>query len=319
MARFRTETVRPAPTAFPGAIASMPALRTRPLGQRIGRARWAYAFIFPAFLAVVLFQVWPSLQALYLSFFDARLRTREFIGLDNYHRFFFDDPLAWTSLKNTLVYVAGMVPVTVVLSLTVAVLLSSFSPRIQSFFRGSFYLPVVAGTVILSIVWRWIFNPTYGILPFVLEGLGIDPPIFLGDPSWAIWAIVAVSVTSSVGATILIYMASLAAIPSELNDAARIDGAGPWALFRHITAPLLRPTTLFVVVVSTIGALQIWDLIYLMTLGGPEYSTFTLGFMVFTEAFTYSHYGYASAIAIVLLLLVLGVAIVELRLLRQQT
>ena len=300
------------PRAFVGV------LKTHSTVREIVRAHWAYAFILPAFIGTVLFQVWPSIQAVHLSLFDAGPTTRVFVGLDNYSRFL-SDPLALTSLRNTLLFVAGSVPLTVGLSLVLAVLLSGYSQRVQAFLRGAYYLPVVAGSVILAVVWRWFYNPSYGILPFVLKSAGIDPPVFLGDSDIAIWALVAVAVMTNLGVPILVYMASLAAIPIDLYDAARIDGAGGWSLFSRITLPLLRPTTLFVVVVVTIGALQIWDLVFLMTLGGPEYSTFTLGYMVYTEAFTYNHYGYASAVATVLLVLVLVVVAAQLRLLRARS
>ncbi len=278
------------------------------------RARWAYLFILPSVVATVLFQLGPSVQAFAMSFFDARVRSSEFVGLMNYVALT-NDPLARTAIKNTILFVAVTVPAIVVFSLVTAATLSYFHPRIQAFFRGAYYLPVVAGSVIMAITWRWIYNSAYGVLPQGLTALGIRPPLFLGDPSIAIWALAVIAIASGLGAPIIIFMASMAAIPTELRDASRVDGCDERQVFRHITLPLLRATILFVMVVATIAALQTWELVYLVTLGGPEYSTYTLGYFIYVVAFNNGAFGYASAAAVVLLILVLLVVGIQMRLL----
>jgi multiple sugar transport system permease protein len=286
------------------------------LPARIYRARWAYLFLLPAAIAITLFQLLPVLRALALSFFRAGLTKSTFIGVDNYIRFA-TDPVSLAALRNTLTFVFIVVPVVTILSLVLAALIETFPQRLKALFRAAFYLPVVAGSVLLAIVWRWMFNSAYGLIPFGLNASGIDSPTFLGDPKVAVWALAVVAVVYNLGAPLLLYSAALAAIPSELQEAARIDGASERQVFLRVTLPLVRPATLFVLVITTIVVLQIWDIVQIMTLGGPEYSTTTLGYLVYTAAFANSQFGYASAVAIVLMVLVMAVAVIQFRLLER--
>ncbi len=283
-------------------------------GQRLWQGRWGYLFILPGLVGVGVFLVYPIAQAVWLSLFRAGARDREFIGADNYTRIL-SDPTVNQALINTALFVIGVVPATVFLGLLLAVGIQSSWRRARPFLRVAFYLPAVAGGVVLSFVWRWMLNPPGGVIPELLDAIGVRSPIFLGDPAWAIWALSLVAITFSLGPTVLLYMAGLSQVNPQLAEAASLDGASSWQILRHITIPSLRPMTLFVIVVTTISTLQIWDIVYLMTEGGPAYGTTTLGFLVFQRAFQFNEFGYASAIGVVLMVLVAGVAVVQFRVL----
>ncbi len=281
---------------------------------RVWEGRWGYLFVLPGLLGVGVFLLYPIAQAMWLSLFQAGVRDREFVGIDNFTRLA-GDPVVHQAVVNTALFVIGVVPATVVVSLLLAVAIQSSWRRTRPLLRVAFYLPAVAGGVVLSFVWRWMLNPPGGAIPELLELVGIKSPIFLGDPTWAIWALSLVAITFNIGPTMLLYMAGLSQINPQLSEAASLDGASSFGILRHITVPSLRPMTLFVIVVTTISTLQIWDIVYLMTEGGPAYGTTTLGYLVFQRAFGFNEFGYASAIGVVLMVLVAGVSVVQFRLL----
>lgn len=266
----------------------------------------AYIFLLPAFAFFTIFVLFPIFRGIYVSFFDYGLRKFKFIGLGNYIRLF-QDPVFLKSLLNTFILVVGTVPLILVFSIFVAANIYTKKPAVRSFFRGVFYLPAVSSIVSITVVWGWIYHPLYGILNYVLMFLGIihEPISWLGDPTYTLGAVTAVLLTTSVGQPIVLYTASLGNIPTSMIEAAEIDGASNWQVFRYIKWPALLPTTLYILIISTINSFQCFSLIQLLTAGGPNFATSTIMYLVYERSFTLYQFGYSSAMA-----MVLGVCIV---------
>lgn len=261
----------------------------------------SYAFLLPALLFFSVFVLLPIIQGVITSFYNYSLNTYEFTGLENYRRLMRDEVFL-KSVVNTVVIVAGTVPVLLVFALYVANSIYQRHALIRSFFRVVFYLPVVTGTVSVIVVWLFIFNPRVGVLNFALRSLGLITQniSWLGDPRFALPAIMLVLLTTSIGQPIILYVASLGNIPTALLEAAQIDGASSRQVFRHIKWPLLMPTTLYIVVISTINSFQVFSLIQLMTSGGPFYATSTVMYLLYEKAFTFYEFGYANAMGVML-------------------
>jgi multiple sugar transport system permease protein len=285
------------------------------IGRTIWRNRAGYLFVAPGYLAFLAFMLLPILAAIGLSFYKASfaIDQREFIGLQNYGRLLTDSTFR-VALINTIKYVAVVVPVTVLLSLTIALLVHPRGMTAQSFYRGAFYLPGVAGGVILSVVWLWIFNPTYGLFNYLLGLVGIQPVLWLASMQYSFWSVCLVVLTFTIGQPIILFLAALASLNQDVLDAALVDGTNSLQRTWYITLPLLRPIILFVVATQTIGVFQIWETIYMLTQGGPSNSSTSLVFLIYQTAFLAGHYGRASAIGVVLLVLVTIVTFLQLRL-----
>ena len=270
----------------------------------------AYLFLLPAAIFFITFVVLPMIGGLVMSFFDYNPRNSEFIGIENYINIF-SDPIFKKSMFNTLFLVIGNVPIVMVFSMFVAVNIYKKSSKVRSFFRSIFYLPAIASVVSITVVWGWIFHPNYGILNHILVFFGVDPKVWLGEPSIAKWAILMVLVTLSVGQPIVLYMASLGNIPKEYQEAAEIDGANPRQLFWNVTWPLLKPTTLYIVIITTINSFQCFSIIQLLTAGGPNYSTTTIMYQVYEKSFTLGQYGLASSMGVVLAIIVMAISVIQ--------
>jgi multiple sugar transport system permease protein len=265
-----------------------------------------------AFLA---FMLLPLLAAIGLSFYKASfaIDQREFVGLLQYERLLHNKAFV-KALVNTIKYVVVVVPATAGLSLGIALLVHPRGMRAQSFYRGAFYLPGVAGGVILSVVWIWIFNPTYGLLNYLVGLVGIDPILWLASTKTSFWAVCMVVLTYTIGQPVILFLAALASLNQDLLDASLVDGANNVQRTWYITFPLLRPVILFVIATQTIGVFQIWETIYMLTQGGPSHSSTSLVFLIFQTAFIAGKYGKASAIGVVLLVLIAIVTYFQLRL-----
>jgi multiple sugar transport system permease protein len=265
----------------------------------------SYAFLLPALLFFTIFVLLPIIQGVITSFYNYSLNTYDFIGLENYRRLM-QDEVFLKSVVNTVVIVVGTVPIILIFALYVANTIYQRHAFIRSFFRVVFYLPVVTGTVSVIVVWLFIFNPRVGVLNFVLKSLGVITQniSWLGDPLFALPAIMLVLLTTSIGQPIILYVASLGNIPTELLEAAQIDGANSRQVFRHIKWPLLMPTTLYIVVISTINSFQVFSLIQLMTSGGPFYATSTVMYLLYEKAFTFYEFGYANAMGVLLAIVI---------------
>lgn len=265
----------------------------------------SYCFLAPALLFFVSFVIVPIATGVVTSFFNYTNKKFEFNGLDNYIRLFGDEQFL-KSLRNTVVLVVGSVPVIVVFAIFVSVIIYQKNAFVRSAFRGIFYLPVVTGTVSVVVVWKWIFDPISGVLNYVLMNLGlIDTEIiWLGDKRFAMLAIMLVLFTTSVGQPIILYVAALGNLDPTHIEAAEIDGANSWQVFRHIKWPGILPTTLYVVVITTINTFQCFSLVQLLTSGGPNYNTSTIMYLLYESAFKMYRFGYANAMGVILAIII---------------
>jgi multiple sugar transport system permease protein len=283
------------------------------------RHRAAWLFLAPAMVILGVFFLLPVIAALFLSLTDydlyalADIHNLRFVALNNYiellHR-----PLFWSALGHTLYFVAVGVPLSMLVSLGAALLLNSPLARCKPFFRTALFAPVVTTVVAVAVVWRYLFNTKYGLINVALGWVGIHPIDWLGDPHWAMPAIIFFAVWKNFGYNMIIFLAGLQAIPVELYEAARIDGASFWQQFRHITLPMLGPTLLMVGILTVSGYFQLFAEPYVMTEGGPLESTTSVLYMMYDEGFKWWSMGSASAIAFLLFVLMFAVTVLMLRL-----
>jgi multiple sugar transport system permease protein len=278
-------------------------------------SRAALLFIAPAILILVIFFFAPVIAGFALSLTDFDLYTigdihnLRFVALRNY-RDLLGSGIFWTALGNTLYFSLVGGPLTVVVSLGAALLVNAKLTRAKSLFRTVYFAPVVTTLVAVAIVFRYLYHPRFGMLNRLL-GTNID---WLGDPKLAMFSIILLSVWKQFGYTMIIFIAGLQNIPDELYEAARIDGAGAWRQFRHVTVPMLGPTFLFVGVVTAIGQLQIFAEPYVMTRGGPLNKTLTMVMLMYDQGFKFWRMGYAAAVAFVLFLIIGAATLLQLRL-----
>lgn len=260
-------------------------------------------FLLPNLLGFLIFSLIPIIASLGLSFYSWDLLSSPvFVGLDNF-RMLLRDPDFWAALTHTFAFIVGYIPLVTVSGLGTALALNQ-KIRGQAFFRTAFFLPVVSSWVAVALLWKWLFNPMYGFVNYVISLVGVAGPGWLFDEHWAMPAIVFTSVWKDLGFVAVLYLAGLQGIPDEYYEAASLDGAGPWARFRRITLPLLTPTTFFVLIISLINSFQVFDQIYIMTGGGPVGATTVLVQQIYKNAFDYGKMGYASAMSWVLFALV---------------
>jgi multiple sugar transport system permease protein len=270
-----------------------------------------WLFVLPAAALIVLFGIVPIFWGLLLSLQqNDLLTTPKWVGLGNYRQLL-HDPVFRASINRTLVYTALFVPLSVGGALAVALLLNA-RIRFSWFYRTAVFVPVATSTVATGIIFNWLLEPTYGVANYLLGEVGLGPYGFFQDPDQALYSIVAMTVWGWLGFDVIVYMAALQGIPQDLVEAARLDGAGRWATFRRVTLPLLSPATLFLIVWSTINALQVFDEIYVTTRGGPLHATTVLVYELYNEAFGLFHGGYAAAIAYVLFVATLVLTLIQL-------
>ncbi|WP_394917801.1 carbohydrate ABC transporter permease [uncultured Robinsoniella sp.] len=272
---------------------------------RIRESIISYAFLAPALIFFIGFVLIPMGMGVVTSFFKYTMKDFEFVGFANYMRMF-QDPVWFKSLRNTMILVVGSVPVVVFFSLFVAAFTYQKRPLTRSFFRCVFFLPVVTGTVAVTVVWKWIYDPMNGVLNWILKTMHVidNDIMWTGDKRFAIWAILIILLTTSVGQPIILYIASLGNVPKEYMEAAEVDGANSFQVFWKIKWPSLLPTTLYIVVITTINSFQCFSLIQLLTSGGPNYSTSTIMYYLYTEAFKVYEYGYANAMGVILAVII---------------
>ncbi|HZJ10505.1 MAG TPA: sugar ABC transporter permease [Trueperaceae bacterium] len=263
------------------------------------RERWFYLLITPWLIGLVVFQGGPLVAVVAMSFADWPLpQPPRFVGLDNLSRLV-SDPLFVRSLVNTAYYALGLVPLGLALGFALAVLLHRPRPGVR-LFRTIVFLPAVLSGVAMALVWGWIFNPRFGLANQLLGELGIRGPGWLHSEAWAMPTLILMGLWG-VGVNMVVYLAALEAVPAELYDAARLDGAGRWAQWRHVTWPLVSPVTFYLAVVNLIGAFQVFTPSYVLTGGGPNNATLTLPLYLYQNAFSYGRIGYAAALAVALL------------------
>jgi multiple sugar transport system permease protein len=281
---------------------------------KVREALWGYLFLLPNILGFLAFNIFPLLFAIGMSFTRWDLISEPtFIGLSNYEKLFLEDESFRIAVKNTLVFTAMSVPAGTILSLILANALNQ-KIRGTTFYRTAYFLPVVSSSIAIALVWAWVFNPDFGLVNEILFKFGLPRLKWLASSTWALPAVVIVSVWRGIGPSTVIFLAGLQGIPEELYDAAKIDGANARQLFRHITIPMLSPTTFFVIVVSIIGSFQVFDLVFMMTQGGPGRATLVLVYYIYQHAFRWFGMGYAASIAFVLFIAIFVLTLIQLRL-----
>jgi len=290
-------------------------MRIKAIANSIRKGSAGYLFIAPGYIAFIAFMLIPLLFAITLSFYEAsfNISARKFVGLAQYERIF-NDPVFIRSLTNTIKYTLVIVPATVIISLILALLIDPLGRKSQAFFRGAFYIPGVAGGVVLAVVWLWILNPTYGLLNFLLGLIGIEPVLWLATAPFSFWAVCIVVLTFTVGQPIILFLAGLAGIPPDILDAATVDGASDLQKTWFVRLPMVRPVLLFVLATQTIQVFQLWEVIYMLSNGGPYNTSNSLVFLIFQTAFMNAKYGKASAIGVVLLIIILFFTFIQLKL-----
>jgi multiple sugar transport system permease protein len=281
-------------------------------------------FVAPALLVIAVFFFLPVLAALALSLTDfdlyalADLGNLRLIGLRNYTQLL-ATPLFWQALGNTLYFVVVGVPFSIVVSFGAALLLHSRLVRFRAFFRTALFAPVVTTLVAVAVIWRYLFDTRYGWLNYALGAVGLPSIDWLGDPRWAMPAIIVFAVWKSFGYNMIILLAGLQSIPDELYEAARIDGASFWRQFRHVTLPMLAPIVVMVSILTIAGYFQLFAEPYVMTQGGPLQSTVSVLYFMYEEGFKWWNLGSASAVAFVLFVLIFTLTVLQLRLARWQS
>jgi multiple sugar transport system permease protein len=284
----------------------------------------AWCFVAPALVVIAVFFFVPVVAGLALSFTDfdiyalADTRNLRLVALRNYAQLL-QTPLFWRAFGNTLYFVIVGVPLSMCVSFGAALLLHSRLARFQAFYRTALFAPVVTTLVAVAVVWRYLFNPHYGLLNYALGRLGIPAIDWLGDPHWAMPAIIIVAVWKNFGYNMIILLAGLQSIPEQLYEAARIDGASVWRQFRHVTLPMLAPIVAMVNILTIAGYFQLFAEPYVMTQGGPLQSTVSVLYFMYEEGFKWWNLGSASAVAFLLFVFIFCVTALQLRLARWQS
>ncbi|KNH16412.1 ABC transporter permease [Arthrobacter sp. ZBG10] len=299
-----TETLTPAP---------VPVSRgNRKQARRNTLIGWT--FILPNFLGFLAFTLIPVIAAFALSFMEwTSFMAPRWVGLENFQRMLQSDTF-WVALRNTVVYALGHVPLTMALALGLAMLLNRKLKGI-GFFRVAIFFPYITSLVAVAVVWNMLFSPDNGPINQFLNAIGIaEAPGWTSSSDWAMPAVIITSVWRDMGYYMILYLAGLQAIPTELYEAAEVDGASGWQRFWNVTIPSLRPTTFFVVVMLTVSSFKVFDLIVVMTNGGPGRATTVLSQLIYQEGIGEGKFGYSSAISLVLFLIVLSITVLQFKL-----
>jgi multiple sugar transport system permease protein len=287
------------------------------------QVRALLVFLGPALMAISVFFFLPVLAALVMSFTDfdiyslGDIRNARFVGFRNYTQLF-SDPLFWKALGNTLYFLVVGGPLSVAVSLGAALLLNSRLVRFKPMFRFIYFMPVVTTLVAIAVVWRYVYHPRFGLLNAAMGALGFSPIDWLGDPAWAMPALIIMAVWKNFGYNMIIFIAGLQNIPASLYEAASIDGAGPMQQFFKITLPMLAPTTLFISIITMIGYFQFFAEPYVMTQGGPLNGTLSIVLLMYQQGFRWWNMGYSAALAFILFAMILVVTVLQTRLQKQK-
>jgi multiple sugar transport system permease protein len=290
--------------------------------RRVSEARAGWAMSSPALAAIMLFFVFPAIASLFLSFTDfdiyalANLDNLRFVGFQNYARLV-ENPLFWKAMTNTLLFVAVGTPFIVALSLFAAMLVNSRWLAWRPVWRVALFAPYVTTLVATAVVWRYLLHTRYGLVNYLLSLVGVPPIDWLGSPNASLPAILIFVGWKTFGYNMIIFLAALQTVPRELDEAARIDGAGWWTRLRHVTLPAIAPTALLVSVLTVAGMFQLFAEPYVMTQGGPSQSTVTILYFMYEEGFKWWNLGSGAAVAFLLFLCILAVTLVQLRLARR--
>lgn len=277
---------------------------------------WGWGLVFPTVLGLVVLNIIPIFQTLYLSFFKSGAfgKGNIFVGLDNYSRML-QDVQVWNGIRNTISYTCLVVPITIIISLLLAAALNG-KIRGKGSYRTVYFIPMVAAPAAVTMVWKWLYNDKFGLLNHVLKSLGLGTVNWIDNPHVALISVSIIGIWSSIGYSMVLFLAGLQEIPSDYYEAAGIDGADPVYRFFHITLPLISPTLFFVLVTSIIAAMQVFDVIYMMIgVSSPSYdSTVSLVYLFYNNSFKYSDKGYGSAIVMLLLAIIMIITVIQTKL-----
>lgn len=278
----------------------------------------AWLFVSPTLIGFIIFFLGPLIAVGIYSLTEWNLLSQEstFVGVENFRDALTVNPDFWHVVRNSAIFALGLVPMNMALALTLAIALSRPFFGVV-FFRTIFFAPVITSAVAWAIVWKFLLQGEAGAVNQLLAGIGIDGPNWLREPNWAMFAVIVTRVIKMVGLNMILYIAALQAIPRDYEQAAQLEGASRWQIFRMVIWPLLAPTTLIIMVITTIGSFKVFDHIYLMTGGGPENGTLVLAYYIYQQGFEFFNIGYASALAIIMFAIVLALTIVQL-ILRQK-
>ena len=281
-----------------------------------------YLFLLPSLIFFVGFVVIPMVMCVVTSFFDATMDLNtpdKFIWFNNYIELW-KDPVFLKALKNTFIIVVVSVPFTCIFSLWVASAIYKMREGLLSFFRIVFYLPVVTGSVAVTVVWKWMYNNYYGIFNYVLKNTGIISKNinWLGNPQYALWCIILILLTTSVGQPIVLYVSALSNVDNSLVEASEVDGANNLQVFWRIKWPQIMPTTLYILIITTINSFQCFALIQLLTSGGPNYATETVMYYIYYSAFKLYRFGYGNAMGVILAIFIGILSAIQFRLAREK-
>ncbi len=283
------------------------------LGVRrfFNRYFWCYVFIaVPVFLFLG-FTTYPLIFAFVMSFQDYNVFGSEWVGLSNYE-YVLSDPIFWRAMRVTLVFTLGTVPVNIGISLGLAWLISQLKEKAQTFFKAVYYLPAVASGVTVSLIWLWIFDPhPVGLLNKFIGLFGFDNVLWLGSSKTALFSLMLMTYLGGHGPAIILYLSAMGGIPKSLYEAADVDATSTWGKFRKITWPLLKPTTLYLLVTGVIGSFQVFMSVMLMTEGGPNFATTTVAYLIYNTAFRYFDFGLASAMSFILAVVILTISVLQ--------
>ena len=271
-----------------------------------------YLFIAPQLLLFLVFVVYPIIEGVRLSLFQINYQQETFIGFENYQRLF-ADPVFLKSTLNTVIFVVCIVALTVVFALFVASAVFDKNAKYVSFIRGSYYIPVMVSMVVMSMVWSFLLNPANGLIPYAARELEMVSVNFLGDKSLVLPVIIFITFATNVGQAIILYIASMIGVPKDVFEAAEIDGANRMTIIFKILIPLVKPTTIYIIIMNIIAVLKILVVIQLLTGGGPNNASTTLMYYLYNNAFKYNQLGIASAVGVIMFLITLFLSIPQLR------
>ena len=301
--------------AQPALRRAMPSTTARQAGRKWRETAFCYLLLSPSLIVILGFSIVPLLWSVYYSFTKGGMLGRHtFIGVQNYAKAF-EHPIFLQTLVNTTQYAVLTVPVVIVLALVVSIIIFQL-PKLQGFFRGTVYFPLITPVVIAANIWAYIVNRDFGPLNHLLSMVGVPRIDWLGDPVWAIPAIVMMEIWRGFGFYVIILFAALQSIPKELYEAARIDGARGLRIIWSITIPLLRPALGFCFIMATIFNFQLFDAVYVLTKGGPAWKTATVSWYVYQQAFQADNVGFASTMGVVLLVIILTLSLLQMRFFR---
>lgn len=259
-----------------------------------------WLFIAPVIFGLGIFTLFPLVMSFIMSFTDySILEESKFIGLKNFYKLFFQDSDFWKALFNTAYFAFVSVPLSMFASLLLAIVMNQ-KLKLVTWYRAVYFIPVVSSWIAVGLIWRWLYNPEFGLINHLLFKVGIEGPSWLTSSTWAMPAIIVVNTWKILGFNMMLYLAGLQGIPEQFYDSAKIDGANWWHEFKHITLPMLSPTTFFILVMSIIGSTQVFAAIYIMSAGGPERATSVIVYYIWENGFNFFKMGYAAAMSWVL-------------------